>query len=306
MLRVVLRSPTAGPASPVHDGDFPDPFVLVAGDRYFAYGTQTGDVNVQVMESADLDRWEHRGDALPELPSWAGRGSTWAPAVLRARAARYVLYYAVRYEAAGRQCISVATASDPAGPFVDRSAEPLIFQEDRGGSIDPSPFVDADGAAYLLWKSDDNAARPHPEPVGRAAASRRARPWPASRSSCCATTPPGRSRWSRRRRWPGWATVVRAVLQRRLVGVGRLRHRLRHRSGAARPVPQGDRGRAVAGVGAGDGRARAAPRCSPTPDGGWHIAFHAWTPPRSATTTAAPGRCGSNGSTSTTGTRCCR
>ncbi|MCA1846738.1 MAG: family 43 glycosylhydrolase, partial [Actinobacteria bacterium] len=32
-----------------------------------------------------------------------------------------------------------------------------IFQEDRGGSIDPSPFVDADGTAYLLWKSDDNA-----------------------------------------------------------------------------------------------------------------------------------------------------
>ncbi|MGH9009992.1 MAG: glycoside hydrolase family 43 protein [Acidimicrobiia bacterium] len=155
MLRVVLRHKRRS-ASPVYDGDFPDPFVLVAGDRSFAYGTQTGDINVQVMESADLARWQHRGDALPELPSWAGWGRTWAPAVLR-RDGSYVLYYAVRYEAAGRQAISVATASDPAGPFVDRSGEPLIFQEDRAGSIDPSPFVDADGTAYLLWKSDDNA-----------------------------------------------------------------------------------------------------------------------------------------------------
>jgi beta-xylosidase len=155
MLRVVLRHRRRS-ASPVYDGDFPDPFVLLAGDRFFAYGTQTGDTNVQVMESADLAGWQHRGDALPELPSWAGWGRTWAPAVLP-RDGSYVMYYAVRYEAAGRQAISVATASDPAGPFVDRSSEPLIFQEDRAGSIDPSPFVDADGAAYLLWRSDDNA-----------------------------------------------------------------------------------------------------------------------------------------------------
>src|SRR5262249_6468721 len=26
-----------------------------------------------------------------------------------------------------------------------------------GGSIDPSPFVDADGTAYLVWKADANA-----------------------------------------------------------------------------------------------------------------------------------------------------
>ena len=146
----------AVPRRPVHDGDFPDPFVLVAGDRYFAYGTQAGDVNLQVMESADLRRWDHRGDALPELPGWAARGMTWAPSVLR-RGGAYVLYYTVRFEAAGRQSISVAMATDPAGPFVDRSTGPLVFQAERGGSIDPSPFVDTDGTAYLVWKSDDNA-----------------------------------------------------------------------------------------------------------------------------------------------------
>ena len=127
-------------SSPVYDGDFPDPFVLPVGGGYDAYGTQTGTVNVQVMESADLVGWEHRGDALPELPPWAAPGRTWAPAVL-VRDGAYVLYYALSFAAAGRQCISVATADDPAGPFVDRSAGPLIFQAERGGS----------------WKSDDNA-----------------------------------------------------------------------------------------------------------------------------------------------------
>ncbi|HZQ75728.1 MAG TPA: glycoside hydrolase family 43 protein [Acidimicrobiia bacterium] len=144
------------PFSPVYDGDFPDPFVLVAGERYVAYGTQTGDVNVQVMASVDLRRWEHLGDALPALPAWAERGRTWSPAVLQ-RDGAFVLYYAVRHRAAGRQAISVATAADPAGPFVDASDGPLLFQADRGGSIDPSPFVDADGRPYLVWKSDDNA-----------------------------------------------------------------------------------------------------------------------------------------------------
>src|SRR5258706_4490866 len=152
----MLRRERQGPSAPVFDGDFPDPFVLVSGGRYFVYGTQTGDLNVQVMESADLARWEHRGEALPELPRWAARGRTWSPAVLE-REGGFALYYAVRHQGAGRQCISVATGSDPAGPFVDRSEGPLIFQEDRGGSIDPSPFVDAGGTAYLLWKSDDNA-----------------------------------------------------------------------------------------------------------------------------------------------------
>jgi beta-xylosidase len=105
---------------PVHDGDFPDPFVLVAGDRYFAYGTQTKGLNLQVMESADLSGWEHRGDVLPGLPGWAAPGRTWAPSVLR-RPGSYVLYYTVHFAETGRQAVSVATAQGPAGPFVDRS-----------------------------------------------------------------------------------------------------------------------------------------------------------------------------------------
>src|SRR5438445_4969000 len=139
----------------VYAGDFPDPFVLVAS-RHYAYGTQTGSINVQVMVSDDLTTWDHLGDALPGLPAWAEPGHTWSPAVLR-RPDGYILYFAVRHAASGHQCLSRATASGPEGPFVDTSGAPFVFQDDRGGSIDPSPFVDADGTAYLLWKSDDNS-----------------------------------------------------------------------------------------------------------------------------------------------------
>ena len=54
-----------GPSEPVCSGDFPDPFVFRRGDRYFAYGTQTGDLNVpadlgerteQALRQTALDR----------------------------------------------------------------------------------------------------------------------------------------------------------------------------------------------------------------------------------------------------------
>lgn len=144
--------------APAYSGDFPDPFLLRVDERYFAYATQSGRLALQVMRSKDLGDWTRRREALPELPSWAQAGHTWAPAVL-ARPEGYVLYYAVRHRASGLQCISAAVAATPDGPFVDRSSEPLIFQQRRGGSIDPSPFVDDGGRAFLVWKSDDNALR---------------------------------------------------------------------------------------------------------------------------------------------------
>jgi beta-xylosidase len=145
------------------DGDFADPFVLLAGSRYYAFATGTGGAHLQVAVSSDLAAWTRLPDALPALPAWAAQSAdlTWAPSVL-ARGSSYVLYYTTRDAASGFQCISRATSRSPAGPYVDESSRPLVCQVDAGaalcGSIDPSPFVDGDGTAYLLWKSDENAA----------------------------------------------------------------------------------------------------------------------------------------------------
>jgi beta-xylosidase len=130
--------------------------VLNTGNLYLAFATNSGPTNVQVMSSGDLQTWRTEGDALPRLPSWAAPGYTWAPAVL-SRGGSYVLFYTVREPRAQRQAISVATCDQPGGPYTDTSATPLIYQTDLGGSIDPSPFVDTDGTAYLLWKADSNA-----------------------------------------------------------------------------------------------------------------------------------------------------
>jgi len=138
--------------------DFPDPFVLRVGADYYAYATNAGGLNVQMLHSTDLRSWERWGDALPVLPAWAavGQSLTWAPSVL-ARGADFVLYYTARFQATGLQCLGCAVSDAPAGPFRDDSTAPFLCQRDLGGSIDPSPFVDEDGRAYLLWKNDGNS-----------------------------------------------------------------------------------------------------------------------------------------------------
>jgi beta-xylosidase len=162
-LAAAVATPAAarsGAAALAYDGDFPDPFILVDGGRYYAYSTQVrssaGWTNVPVMSSADLESWSSIRDALPRLPLWARSGNTWAPAVVE-RSGRFLLYYTTTERASRRQCISVATAAKPAGPFHDASTGPLVCQRSQGGSIDPYPFADSKGALYLLWKSDDNA-----------------------------------------------------------------------------------------------------------------------------------------------------
>jgi hypothetical protein len=139
--------------NPVHGGDFADPFVVSTPTGWVAYATQHGLANIQIATSPDLVTWTDVGTALPFLPPWADGYAVWAPAVLP-RGDHAVLYYAVLERASGRVCVSAAVAAGPTGPFVDQSKGPLVCQRDLGGTIDPSPFVDADGRAYLLFKSE--------------------------------------------------------------------------------------------------------------------------------------------------------
>jgi beta-xylosidase len=144
------------PRPPADRRDAPDPFLLEDEDRWVLYTTQVGLANIPVATTPDLATWSTTTDALPQLPPWAEWGRTWAPGVLE-RPGGFVLYFAARSRTTGRQCIGSATAASATGPFTSTSPEPLVCQPDLGGSIDPHPFVDADGTAYLLWKADGNA-----------------------------------------------------------------------------------------------------------------------------------------------------
>lgn len=156
----VLTSPAA-PRNPVTLLDAPDPAVLRTEDGYLAFSTQSRGQHLPVLASRDLQTWTEAGDALPQLPAWSRPGHVWAPDVWRL-GDRHVLYYTTVDAARGLLCISAAESVAPEGPYVDRSAGPVVCQYDRGGSIDPSPFRDADGRPYLFWKSE---GRPGSEPT---------------------------------------------------------------------------------------------------------------------------------------------
>ncbi|MDQ3106322.1 MAG: glycoside hydrolase family 43 protein [Actinomycetota bacterium] len=169
-------APWFRPSQP-YTQNFPDPSVVVNGGRYYAYGTATGGAYLPAMSSSDAQTWVARpaydpgpplnsdrnfNDALPYPASWSpdrnveGRlkKEVWAPGVA-AIGGRFVAFYAARVAPdRDRFCLSVATATNPLGPFEDRTTAPLWCDDDPNGSIDPQPFVDGDGTPYLLWKSE--------------------------------------------------------------------------------------------------------------------------------------------------------
>lgn len=156
----------AGPTyqNPIFAQDFPDPFVLRVGSRYVAFATNAAGKNVRTATSQDLTSWTEGPDALPILPAWAQANAslTWAPAVLP-RGNQFVLYFTARNKASGFQCVGRAVSTAPEGPYVDDSSAPFLCQDQAPnnlcGSIDPSPFVDENGDAYIFWKSDENASQ---------------------------------------------------------------------------------------------------------------------------------------------------
>jgi hypothetical protein len=143
-----------GEPVPVLAYDFADPFVLRAGGRFYAFATNAAGGSIQAAHSGDLVHWDFAGNALAGLPTWASAGSVWAPAAL-VRGGTTVLYYTVREAFTGRQCISAAVGSAPGGPFLDPSTGPM--ECGSKGAIDPSPFVDLSGNAYLLYKTEEPA-----------------------------------------------------------------------------------------------------------------------------------------------------
>jgi beta-xylosidase len=165
---MILATTTAASAQqrplmqPVLRENFPDPFVMSEGNGSFiAYATN--DVqNVPMAVSRDLVTWTlvkdaagKRADAMPTLAPWVKPGFTWAPEVMKV-GAKYLLYYTANHRAQDKQCLGIAVADNPRGPFVDRSAEPMVCQFELGGSIDANPFRDTDGKLYLYWKADGN------------------------------------------------------------------------------------------------------------------------------------------------------
>jgi hypothetical protein len=162
-------------ANPVYASGFADPTVLDVGgrhDEYYAFGTGE---KFPMLRSTDLVHWTSAGTALTARPSWTaqtGEWNPWAPNAIETDEACpgertgpcYVMFFVSvnRNVEPDSNCIGVAVSAEPSGPFADRgiltdeagsldaSGRPIGCGDDNGYSnIDPAPFVDEDGSAYL-------------------------------------------------------------------------------------------------------------------------------------------------------------
>jgi beta-xylosidase len=139
--------------NPVLPGYHADPQVALFGNTFYIYPTTDGFLNwtstsFSVFSSTNLVNWTDRGVIL-DLPrdlTWA-KDQAWAPGIVF-KGGTYYLYFAAA------QQIGVATSTSPTGPFKDALGRPLIRAGlTRVQSIDPYPFIDDDGTAYLYFGS---------------------------------------------------------------------------------------------------------------------------------------------------------
>lgn len=119
-----------------------DPYILLDGDTYYAYGTNNAN-GIEYWRSADLRHWVYGGLALSKNNT-SEKQWFWAPEVYF-KNGQYYMYFSAN------EHLFVATASSPRGPFKQVGSymmEPLIGNEK---CIDSSVFFDDDGKAYCFF-----------------------------------------------------------------------------------------------------------------------------------------------------------
>ncbi len=145
------------PPKPILEGFTADPAIRNFHGTYYVYPTsdkpnwQTTDFSV--WSSKNLIDWKKEGmvlDVTKDL-KWANI-KAWAPDCIE-RNGTYHFYFC----ADGK--IGVATAKSPVGPFIDALGKPLLVRQGKinTNTIDPYPFIDDDGQAYLYFGNGDSA-----------------------------------------------------------------------------------------------------------------------------------------------------
>jgi len=156
VLAASATSAQALPYAPALFGrDFPDPTVIRSANAWYAYATSTAweprNHLFPVLRSTDLRHWSFVSDAFVKIPPWTD-GHWWGPGALEVRGLTY-LYYSAQTSGHGEHCLALAISRKPQGPFRDRG--PIICASPgSAGYIDPSPFIDVDGSAYLFFATD--------------------------------------------------------------------------------------------------------------------------------------------------------
>ncbi len=131
--------------NPIIHADYPDPDVVRVGDDFYMTASSFANMpGLPILHSRDLVNWRIVNYVVERFPFddydqvQHGRG-IWAPS-LRHHEGRFWVFFGAPDEG-----IFMSTATDPLGKW-----SPLVCVHEAKGFIDPCPFWDDDGQAYLV------------------------------------------------------------------------------------------------------------------------------------------------------------
>ena len=119
-----------------------DPYILLDGGKYYAYGTHDGD-GIHCYSSDDLRSWRDEGQALNKSNTTETQWF-WAPEVYHI-GDRYIMYYSAN------EHLYAATAASPKGPFKQVGTYQMNSLLGSEKCIDSSVFFDDNGTAWLFF-----------------------------------------------------------------------------------------------------------------------------------------------------------
>lgn len=119
-----------------------DPYILLDGDKYYAYGTYDGS-GIRCYSSDDLRAWKDEGRALDKAYT-TEKQWFWAPEVYHV-GDKYIMYFSAN------EHLFAATATSPKGPF--KQVGGYQMQDVLGDEkcIDSHIFFDTNGTAYIFF-----------------------------------------------------------------------------------------------------------------------------------------------------------
>jgi len=133
-----------------------DPAPMAYKDTLYLFTSHDEDTTVRnfftmndwrCYSTTDMVNWTDHGSPLGYTSfAWA-RGDAWAGQTIERDGKFY--YYVPMNRKNGGNTIGVAVSDTPEGPYKDALGKPLI--DSGSGNIDPTPFIDSDGQAYLYW-----------------------------------------------------------------------------------------------------------------------------------------------------------
>ena len=119
-----------------------DPYILLEGDTYSAYGTNDAD-GIRCYTSNDLRVWKYEGLALHKNNTTETKWF-WAPEVYHVKG-KYIMYYSAN------EHLYAATANSPKGPFVQVGTYQMNDLIGDEKCIDSHVFIDTDSTAYIFF-----------------------------------------------------------------------------------------------------------------------------------------------------------